>query len=152
MLCFLCCCVKLITSTLTSYFCLFSFSLRSNFSASSCIIHCQSSLAFSLREPIRSFVSGRLHNTGWWKQWWDHVQRWLTSVYLQTDDRCWVASSYPPGSSSSSLFPSVSSPLCGPRPARERSRFFLRGLIFTSRLSFSMQFLDQNPTSKLLVC
>lgn len=45
-------------SALTSYFCLFSFSLRSNFSASSCIIHCQSSLAFSLREPIRSFVRG----------------------------------------------------------------------------------------------
>lgn len=116
MLCFPCCCVKLITSTLTSYFCLFSFSPRSNFSASSCIIHCQSSLAFSLRQPIRSFVSGqRLREL-----WWDHVQRWLTSVYLQTDDRCWLASSYPPGSSSSSLSPSVSSPLCDPRPARHK--------------------------------
>ncbi len=52
-------------SALTSYFCLFSFSLRSNFSASSCIIHCQSSLAFSLREPIRSFVSGHSHTTSW---------------------------------------------------------------------------------------
>lgn len=35
-------------AVLTSYFCLFSFSVRSNFSASSCIIHCQSSVAFSL--------------------------------------------------------------------------------------------------------
>lgn len=52
-------------SALTSYFCLFSFSPRSNFSASSCIIHCQSSLAFSLREPIRSFVSGHFHTTSW---------------------------------------------------------------------------------------
>lgn len=33
---------------LTSYFCLFSFSLRSNFSASSVISHCHSSPAFSL--------------------------------------------------------------------------------------------------------
>lgn len=33
---------------LTSYFCLFSFSLRSNFSASSVSSHCHSSLAFSL--------------------------------------------------------------------------------------------------------
>lgn len=33
---------------LTSYFCLFNFSLRSNFSASSVISHCHSSLAFSL--------------------------------------------------------------------------------------------------------
>lgn len=127
MLYFLSCCVKLITSTLTSYFCLFSFSPRSNFSASSCIIHCQSSLAFSLREPIRSFVSGRLREL-----WWDHAQRWHTSVYLQTDDRCWLASSYPPGSSSSSLSPSVSSPLCDPRPARHKWRCLIQwALIFT---------------------
>lgn len=100
-------------SALTSYFCLFSFSPRSNFSASSCIIHCQSSLAFSLREPIRSFVSGHSphHQLIW--LWW------LTSVYLQTGDRRWVSSFCLTGSSSSSLSPSVSSPPCGPHPARQ---------------------------------
>lgn len=39
---------------LTSYFCLFSFSLRSNFSASSPISHCHSSLAFSLERSRES--------------------------------------------------------------------------------------------------
>lgn len=41
-----------IDEALTSYFCLLSFSLRSNFSASSSIIHCHSSLAFSLRNQV----------------------------------------------------------------------------------------------------
>lgn len=59
---------------------------------------------------------------------------WLTSVYLQTGDRCWVASSSPPGSSSSSLSPSVSSPPCGPRPARQDRRCLIHFNLVLLRL------------------
>ncbi len=45
---------------------------------------------------------------------------WLTSVYLQTDDRRWVASFCLPGSSSSSLSPSVSSPPLRPSPCKKK--------------------------------
>lgn len=47
---------------LTSYFCLLSVSLRSNFSASSSIIHCHNSLAFSLRNQVTHSDIRRFQN------------------------------------------------------------------------------------------
>lgn len=60
---------QLCVGWLTSYFCLLSFSLRSNFSASSPISHCHSSLAFSL-------------NTNNHRSWWEHVHQYQKQRYV----------------------------------------------------------------------
>lgn len=132
-----------IDKALTSYFCLLSFSQRSNFSASSSIIHCHSSLAFSLwnqatHSDIRHFLnliwelnmppSESLHVP-------ERVRgQRLTSIYPQTDGRCWVASFFQPGSFSSSPSQSVSLPLYDPPSVRKKCQNKLHRLLQSEKI------------------
>lgn len=123
----------------TSYFCLLSFSLRSNFSASSSIIHCHSSLAFSLWNKVTRSDIGHFQNLI--RELSESLfvpeevrGRWLTSIYPQTDGQCWVASSFQPGSFSSSLSQSVSLPLYDLPSVRKKQQNKMCGLLQSEKI------------------
>lgn len=87
---------------LTSYFCLLSFSLRSNFSASSPISHCHNSLAFSLNTIQAEVKMPSLSVTFEDESSWNPARWCHTSVCPHSGDQQWEPSCGQPGSSSSS--------------------------------------------------